>query len=202
MKVNRNKGVFKMNKKVIMSILAVVLVVAIGVVVVGCGNSTPKMEFTDTADVINKVVDTYTEENKFFAVGGDINTPVDGKAGLMAMSDTETINSMLHTNDDLLAEVDEVASYVHAMNANTFTSGAFKLKSAGNAETFATSLKGSVLATQWMCGFPEKIVIFTVNGGDYIVYAIGNGDAVEYFKTQLTTVMGESATIITDEAVA
>jgi len=53
-----------------------------------------------------------------------------------------------------------------------------------------------------MCGFPEKIVIFTVNGGDYIVYAIGNGDAVEYFKTQLTTVMGESATIITDEAVA
>ena len=78
-----------MNKKVIMSILAVVLVVAIGVVVVGCGNSTPKMEFTDTADVINKVVDTYTEENKFFAVGGDINTPVDGKAGLMNLSDKE-----------------------------------------------------------------------------------------------------------------
>jgi hypothetical protein len=191
-----------MNKKVIMSIVAVALVVAIGVIAVGCGNGAAKMEFTDTADVINKVVDTYTEENKFFAVGGDINTPVDGKAGLMNLADTEVVNSMLHTNDELLSEVDEVASFVHAMNANTFTSGAFKLKSAGNAETFATSLKDSVLATQWMCGFPEKIVIFTVNGGDYIVYAIGNGDAVEYFKTQLTTVMGESATVITDEAVA
>ncbi len=191
-----------MNKKVIMSILAVALVVAIGVVAVGCGNSTPKMEFTDTADVINKVVDTYAEEQKFFSMGGDMENPVDSKAGLMNLSDTETVNYMLHTNDELLEEVEEVASYVHAMNANTFTSGAFKLKSAGNAQDFATSLKESVLATQWMCGFPEKIVIFTVNGGDYVVYAIGNGDAVEYFKTQLTTVMGESATVVTDEAVA
>ena len=191
-----------MNKKVIMSIVAVALAVAIGVIAVGCGNGAAKMEFTDTADVINKVVDTYTEENKFFAVGGDINAPVDGKAGLMNLADTEVVNSMLHTNDELLADVDEVASFVHAMNANTFTSGAFKLKSAGDAETFATSLKDSVLATQWMCGFPEKIVIFNVNGGDYVVYAIGNGEAIDYFKTQLTTVMGESAVVVTEEAVA
>ena len=191
-----------MNKKIIMSIVAVALVVAIGVIAVGCGNGAAKMEFTDTADVINKVVDTYTEENKFFAVGGDINTPVDGKAGLMNLADTEVVNSMLHTNDELLAEVDEVASFVHAMNANTFTSGAFKLKSAGDAESFATSLKESVLATQWMCGFPEKIVIVNVNGGDYVVYAIGNGEAIDYFKTQLTTVMGESAVVVTEEAVA
>ncbi len=191
-----------MNKKVIMSIVAVALVVAIGVIAVGCGNGVAKMEFTDTADVINKVVDTYTEENKFFAVGGDINTPVDGKAGLMNLADTEVVNSMLHTNDELLADVDEVASFVHAMNANTFTSGAFKLKSAGDAEAFATSLKDSVLATQWMCGFPEKIVIFNVNGGDYVVYAIGNGEAIDYFKTQLTTVMGESAVVVTEEAVS
>lgn len=191
-----------MNKKIIMSIVAVALVIAIGVVAVGCGNGAAKMEFTDTADVINKVVDTYTEENKFFAVGGDINTPVDGKAGLMNLADTEVVNSMLHTNDELLADVDEVASFVHAMNANTFTSGAFKLKSAGDAESFAASLKESVLATQWMCGFPEKIVIVNVNGGDYVVYAIGNGEAIDYFKTQLTTVMGESAVVVTEEAVA
>lgn len=191
-----------MNKRIIMSIVAVALVVAIGVIAVGCGNGAAKMEFTDTADVINKVVDTYTEENKFFAVGGDINTPVDGKAGLMNLADTEVVNSMLHTNDELLADVDEVASFVHAMNANTFTSGAFKLKSAGDAESFAASLKESVLATQWMCGFPEKIVIVNVNGGDYVVYAIGNGEAVDYFKTQLTTVMGESAVVVAEEAVA
>lgn len=191
-----------MNKKIIMSIVAVTLVVAVGVIAVGCSKGAPKMEFTDTADVINKVVDTYAEENKFFAVGGDVGAPVEGKAGLMNLADTEAINSMLHTNDELLAGVDEVASLVHAMNANTFTGGAFKLKDSAKAVEFATSLKDSVLATQWMCGFPEKIVIFNVNSGDYVVYAIGNGEAVDYFKTQLTTVMGESAAIVTEEAVA
>lgn len=193
-----------MKKAIIIGVTAVVVIAAIviGAVFLFSANNAPKMEFTDTADVINKVVDTYSEENKFFAIGGDMEAPVDGKAGLMKLSDTETVNYMLHTNDELLSQVDEVASFVHAMNANTFTSGAFKLKDASGAEAFTTSLKDSVLATQWMCGVPEKIVVFTVNGGDYVVYAVGNGEAVEYFKTQLTTVMGESAVLVTDEAVA
>jgi hypothetical protein len=191
-----------MNKKIIMSIIAIVLVVAIGAIAVGCNKGAPKIEVADSADVINKVIDTYAEDQKFASMGGDMETPVDGKAGLMKLTDTETINYMLHTNDDLVAQTDEIASFVHAMNANTFTSGSFKLKDATTADGFCTSLKDSVLATQWMCGFPEKIVIFNVNGGDYVVYAIGNGEAVDYFKTQLTTVMGESAVLVTEEAVA
>ena len=193
-----------MKKAIIIGVTAVAVIAAIviGAVFFLSANGAPKMEFADTADVINQVVDTYAEENKFFSIGGDMEAPVDGKAGLMKLTDTETVNYMLHTNDELLAQVDEVASFVHAMNANTFTSGAFKLKDAGSAETFATSLKDSVLATQWMCGVPEKFVVFTVNGGDYVVYAVGNGDTVEYFKTQLTTVMGESAVLVTEEAVA
>jgi hypothetical protein len=191
-----------MNKKIIMSIIAIVLVVAIGAIAVGCNKGAPKIEVADSADVINKVLDTYAEDQKFASMGGDMETPVDGKAGLMKLTDTETINYMLHTNDDLVAQTDEIASFVHAMNANTFTSGSFKLKDAATADSFCTSLKDSVLATQWMCGFPEKIVIFNVNGGDYVVYAIGNGEAVDYFKTQLTTVMGESAVLVTEEAVA
>ncbi len=191
-----------MNKKIIMSIIAIVLVVSIGAIAVGCNKGAPKIEVADSADVINKVLDTYAEDKKFASMGGDMETPVDGKAGLMKLTDTETINYMLHTNDDLVAQTDEIASFVHAMNANTFTSGSFKLKDAATADTFCTSLKDSVLATQWMCGFPEKIVIFNVNGGDYVVYAIGNGEAVDYFKTQLTTVMGESAVLVTEEAVA
>lgn len=193
-----------MKKAIIIGLISVVVIAGIvaGAVFLLSANSAPKMEFTDSADVINKVVDTYAEDQKFFAMGGDMETPVDGKAGLMNLSDTETINYMLHTNDELVAQTDEIASFVHAMNANTFTSGSFKLKDAANAESFCTSLKDSVLATQWMCGFPEKIVIFNVNGGDYVVYAIGNGEAIDYFKTQLTTVMGESAVLVTEEAIA
>ena len=193
-----------MKKAIIIGLISVVVIAGIvaGAVFLLSANSAPKMEFTDSADVINKVVDTYAEDQKFFSMGGDMETPVDGKAGLMNLSDTETINYMLHTTDELVAQTDEIASFVHSMNANTFTSGSFKLKDASTADGFCASLKDSVLATQWMCGFPEKIVIFNVNGGDYVVYAIGNGEMVDYFKTQLTTVMGESAVIVTEEAVA
>lgn len=193
-----------MKKAIIIGLTAVVVIAAIvvGAVFLLSANNVPKMEFTDSADVINKVIETYAEEQKFFSMGGDTEAPVDGKAGLMNISDTETINYMLHTNDELVAQADEIASYVHAMNANTFTSGSFKLKDASAADSFCTALIDSVLATQWMCGFPEKIVVFNVNGGDYVVYAIGNGDAIDYFKTQLTAVMGESAVLVTEEAVA
>lgn len=193
-----------MNKKVIIGIVAAALIVVIGVgaFVLVKNSGAPKMEFTSSADVINKVIETYADDKKFASMGGDLETPVDSKAGAMKLTDTDTINYMLHTNDDLIAQCDEISSYVHAMNANTFTSGAFKMKDSGNADAFASSLKESVLATQWMCGFPEKIVIFNVNGGEYIVYAIGTADNIDYFKTQLTTVMGESAVTVTEEAVA
>lgn len=190
-----------MNKKIIMSVIALALVAVIGVALVACGNSVKKVEFTSTTDVINNVIDTYAEEEKFFAMGGDTEAPVDGKAGLMNLANTETVNYMLHTNDDLIAQADEVASFVHGMNANSFTSGAFKLKDAATADAFITSLKDSVLATQWMCGFPEKIVIVNVNGGDYVVYAIGNGELIDNFKTKLTTLYAESATVVVEEAV-
>ena len=33
------------------------------------------------------------------------------------------------------------------------------------------------MGNQFMCGFPEKLVIFSV--GDYLFYAFGNGQAVD-----------------------
>ena len=192
-----------MNKKVIGAIVAVVLVVAI--VIGGYAllktSDAPKKEFADTADVINQVLATYDEDKKFPSVGGDMTTPVDGKAGLMSLDDPDSVDYMLHTNEDLRAQVDEVASYVHQMLANNFTSGSFKLKDAKTADDFCTSLEKTLSETQWMCGIPDKMVIFTVNGGDYVVYAVGGAENIDYFKAQFTATMGESATILTDRAV-
>ena len=194
-----------MNKKVIIAIVAVVLVVAIGAGVwffALNGGSAPKVEVADSADVVNKVLVTYSEKQKFPSMGGGISTAVDGKAGLMDMSDTESINGLIHTDDALLSQVDEVASYVHAMLANNFTCGSFKLKDAKNADDFASSLEEKITSTQWICGTPEKLVVFNVNGGDYIVYAVGSADLIEYFKTQFTATYNESAVLITESAIA
>ncbi len=213
-----------MNKKIIISILAVLLVFSV-VLLAACANdnsgasedsgkttisenesngnseNTTPVEINDATDVINNVFATYKEDQKFASMGGTFEAPVDGKAGLMDVSDKETINGMLHTTDELLDKTDEVASLVHAMNANTFTSGSFKLKDADTADAFCSELKDSVLATKWMCGFPEKFVAFSINDGEYVVYAVGNGQAIDYFKTQLTAVMGKQAVLVTEEEI-
>jgi hypothetical protein len=166
------------------------------------GNNAPKVEVADSADVLNKVFTTYAEEEKFFAMGGDMANPVDGAAGIYSLEDKEGMVATLHVTEDLIGQVSEAASYMHAMNANTFTSAAFKLSDASTSEAFATALKDSVLATQWMCGFPEKIVMYTINGGEYVVYAVGAADLLDNFSAKLATVYGEAAVEVVNEAIA
>ncbi len=194
-----------MNKKIIIAIVAVVVVAAIGVgayFLIG-GAGAPKMEFADTPDVLNKVISTYAEDKTFFAMGGDGSTPVDeGKAGLVNLADKENANFVLHTTDEILANVAEAASYKHAMNENIFASAALKLNDAKSAESLITSLKTEIAETHWMCGAPEKFVVFSVNGGEYVVYSFGSADNVDYFKTQLTTALGESAVLVVEESLA
>ena len=91
---------------------------------------------------------------------------------------------------------------MHAMNANTFTSAAFHLTDAKSAETFSTSLKDSITSTQWMCGIPEKLVMYTINGGEYVVYAVGAADLIDNFSAKLVAAYGEAAVETVNEAIA
>ena len=184
--------------------IAIAIVMVIGVVcLVGCGkDNTPKVEVADSADALNKIFTTYAEEEKFFGMGGDMVNPVDGAAGKFGLEDKESAVATLHISEALIGQVSEAASYMHAMNANTFTSAAFKLADASTAEAFAASLKDSITATQWMCGIPEKLVMYSVNGGEYVVYAVGAADLLDNFSAKLATVYGEAAVEVVNEAIA
>ena len=159
------------------------------------------VEVADSADVLNKVWDTFAEDQKFAAMGGDFNTPVDGAAGLFNIEDVENLSFMLYIPADNVAMIDEAASLMHAMNANTFTGGAFHLTDAANAEALTTALKDNIMSTQWMCGFPDKLMIFTVNG-EYVVSAFGNAEIMENFKTGLMEVYGDAAELVVEENIA
>ena len=192
-----------MKKGILIAVVAVVAVAAIvcGVVFLG-GNKAPKVEVADSADVLNKVVSTYAEDEKFFAMGGDMMNPVDNAAGIYSLEDKEGMVATLHISEELIAEIDEAASYMHAMNANTFTGAAFHLADAAKAEVFSTALKDSITSTQWMCGFPEKLVMYTINGGEYVVYAVGAADLLDNFSAKLVAVYGEAAVETVNEAIA
>lgn len=48
---------------------------------------------------------------------------------------------------------------------------------------------------QWMCGFPDKLVILTV--GDYLVSVYGAEDLVDNFQNHLTAAYA-SAVVVCD----
>ncbi len=190
-----------MNKKIIIAVavIAVIAAAVCGIAFLGGGDKTPKTELADSADALNKVFSTYAEDEKFSAMGGDMNNVKYGEAGIYDMTDKEALTANLHISEDLAAQVSESASYIHAMNANTFTAAAFRLNEAD--EAFPASLRDSILSTQWMCGFPEKLVMYSVNGGEYVIYAIGAADLVENFDAKLAAAYGETAVSVYNEAV-
>jgi hypothetical protein len=186
-----------MKKRILFALLAVAMVVSFAAC--GAGSSANKVEIESPVALIDGVWTTFAEEEKFPVMGGDFNTPVDGAAGKFDISDKENAVATLHIAEDALPLVDDVATLTHAMNANTFSAAAYHVADAKNTETLVSSLKESIKGTQWMCGFPDTLIIYTVND-DYVVAAFGNKDAIASFKTKLATVYGESAALKVEEA--
>ena len=85
------------------------------------------------------------------------------------------------------------------MNSNTFTGAAFHVADPANADGLVEALKENIMNTQWICGFPDSLNIFVVNG-EYVVAAFGNAEIMENFKTKLTEVFGESAVLAVEES--
>ena len=185
-----------MKKRILCAVLAVVMVVALA----ACGTAPKEDENKVTIEspvaLLDGVWGTFAEEEKFPVMGGDFEA-----AGEFNISDVEAATATLHITEDSLKLVDKVGTITHAMNANTFSAAAYHLADAANAETLVNSLKDSIKSTQWMCGFPDTLIIYTV-AEEYVVAAFGNAEAIENFKTKLATVYGEGATLNVEESLA
>lgn len=175
------------------------------VAVTGCGKkeqtSETKVEVTDSAQLLNNVWDEFADDQKFAAMGGDFGNPVDGAAGIFNIEDTENLTYMLYIPAESVPMIDEAASLIHAMNVNTFTGAAFHLTDKSQADALVASLKENILNTQWMCGFPDELAIYVVNG-EYVVSAFGNAEIMANFKAKLSEIYGEGAVVAVEEKIA
>ena len=191
-----------MKKRILCAVLAVVMVVALAACGTAPKDDANKVTIESPVALLDGVWGTFAEEEKFPVMGGNnYETPVDDAAGEFDISDVEAATATLHITEDSLKLVDKVGTITHAMNANTFSAAAYHLADAANAETLVNSLKDSIKSTQWMCGFPDTLIIYTV-AEEYVVAAFGNAEAIENFKTKLATVYGESATLNVEESLA
>ena len=187
-------------KKLIALLLAMVLVMGL----VACGNKTPDTPVVDdkpvddtpatdaptdpvvtgpasALELLETVWALYGDDEKFPVFGGDGINMVDGAPG--AYTDMEAQHSQLLVPADQQANDAEIASLFHGMMLNNFSCGAFKLAEGVDAAAFADTMYTAVTGNQWMCGFPEKVMIAVV--GDCVVMVFGLNDAVNPFEAKL-----------------
>lgn len=183
--------------------------------ILACGNQTNNQtnltsESTDQTTASNNIPDavsllttvwnSYQEDEKFSVIGGDFseeNQNMNGP-GKYSLEDGAALDSALGFPADSITKIDDAASLVHMMNANTFTCGAFHVADSNDLTSITTSIKENILNRQWMCGFPDKLVIVSVD--DYIVSMFGDTQLIDTFKQKLTTAYS-SVEVICEEPI-
>lgn len=148
--------------------------------------------------ILQTIWATYEEDNKFAAGGGDSHNMVMDEPGAFDITNTEELDATLGFPTDYADKIDDAASLMHMMNANTFTGGIYHVTNAEDVTAVADALKENIMNRQWMCGFPETLIIVTVDD-NYVISAFGNGEIIETFKNK-TTGTFENATVVYEES--
>lgn len=158
----------------------------------------PAAAVDDALTILNAIWNTYSDEEKFPAAGGDSEHAVDGAPGSFDASNADSLSYLLTFPADDASLIDSAASLVHMMNLNTFTCGAFHVVDANNVARLADDLRTTIQAKHWMCGFPDKLVIVTVGQSVFSVY--GNEELVNTFRDKLLASYPTAAAVY-DEAI-
>ena len=158
----------------------------------------PAAAVDDALTILNAIWNTYSDEEKFPAAGGDSEHAVDGAPGSFDVSNADSLSYLLTFPADDASLIDSAASLVHMMNLNTFTCGAFHVADANNVARLADDLRTTIQDKRWMCGFPDKLVIVTV--GQSVLSVYGNEELVNTFRDKLLASYS-AATAVYDEAI-
>lgn len=194
------------NKHMYVKGMTLLLALAALFTLAGCASQEQKPEETQAAQIedaltlLNTVWDSYAEEERFPAAGGDSseeNMNMEGP-GRFGLEDAQALDTMFGLPQEAAGMVDDAASLMHMMNANTFTCAAFRTAEGADAAELAAALEESVMNRQWMCGFPDKLVIMEIGG--YVVSAFGNEELIDTFKDKTTAAYPE-AELVCEKAI-
>ena len=185
--------------------LAFVLVLVLALSMVACaGNNTTPTEPAAEApasslEVLQNIWALYGEDEMFPVMGGNPEGGAMEPAVWDAAFLTDLCYSLQLTEADM-ESVADAATMIHMMNANTFTGAVLNLNEGVDKAAFAATAKDAVMNAQWMCGFPEKLIIADM-GGQYLLMAYGVNDAMGPFEAKLTEAY-PTASVLYNEAIA
>ena len=184
--------------------LALVLAMAL-TILAGCGATADNGGNNAAApasalEVLENVWALFGDDEKFPVMGGDFEASVMDAPAVWNSDLLVDLSYSLQLPEAEMAKVADAATMIHMMNANTFTSAVLHLNEGEDVAAFAADAKASIMAAQWMCGFPEKLVIADM-GGNYLLIAYGLNDAINPFEAKLAEAY-PNANVICSEAIA
>lgn len=171
-------------------LIAMLLVLTMAVGLAACGNKNggeetttgvPEVKPESALEILKTVWGSYAEEEKFFAMGGDMNNLVENGPGKHSLED-EGLTATLLVPADQIANIDEAASMVHGLMLNNFACGVYHVT--GNVDAFTKAMYEAISTNPWICGTPEKLIVAVI-GGEYVVALFGIEDAVNPFEAKL-----------------
>ena len=178
--------------------LTLLLAAAMTLSLAACGsktddNSGNNSQPASALELLNTVWANYSDDDKFPATGGDYDEAnmTEDAPGNFSVEDGDALDYSLSFPAADASKLSDAASLTHMMNANTFTAGAFHVASSSDVDSVVSDLKDNIMNRQWMCGFPDKLVILTL--GDYVVSCYGAEDLVDQFSGKVTETFAVSA---------
>lgn len=153
---------------------------------------------TSPLEVLETIWGIYEEEEKFSVAGGDSASTVMDMPGAFNVTNEEELESILGFPATEAGLIDEAASLVHMMNANTFTCGVFHVKDEENVTVVTEAVRENILNRQWLCGFPDTLIVAVVEEKN-VLAAFGHTENMELFKKKLLAAY-ETSTIIYEES--
>ena len=169
------------------------------------------LPYANAAELLQIIFDKYnaaqaTDDTKLWVCGGNVNnfetTNPEGPAAFVAL-DNEDYNQNLGFPAAEAGKIVSAASMFNMMNANTFNCFTIQLTEDTDVDATINTLKDNILARQWICGSPEKLVIAKAPG-NYIIAVWGVvefGGIVDPVAQSFATSI-EGATIVVEHSFA
>lgn len=185
-------------------LVAVMLMLTLTMGLTACGgekvSDTTKddTEGKTAVDIFTDVWAAYGEDEKFAISGGDYENMISDAPGTVDVSNAEALNVLLGFPTESAELVDDGASMMHMMNQNSFTASIYHVTDAENVQTLADALKETIMDRQWMCGFPDDLVIYSV-GEEYVAAAFGLEENIDSFQSHLEETYGSSVLLYDED---
>ena len=191
-------------KKLFALLLVAALLVTLGACAAKEPNNTASdssaTETVDPLTLLETVWNSFSEDEKFPAVGGDLSEEnlKDGAPGNYVITDAAELDRVMGFPQTEVASVKAAASLSHMMNANTFTCGAYQLASGVDAAALGEKVAQNIQSRQWMCGFPDKLVV--ASAGGCLIAMFGIEEIINLFRDKLTAAYAD-AVVLADEPI-